>query len=164
MHLFTILAVRDISKSEFSESEKLNAAKIAQGERNLHLDEQLEDSTSLGLRSNYYTNTRCLKFILSPATEIHSSELITAFEFNGHIDIPLVQNTTGYSWLEGCHLEVHSLQLEFSRNVLLLNSSQCKIIIQGSVNIALESSEFSFCDDEDINALLQDQDIIGTNG
>ena len=160
-HLFTILAVRDIAKSEFAESEELSVAKMAQGGRSLALDENTDEPTQTTHRGNFGASTRCLKFILSPNSESPSPELITAFEFKGHIGMPPIQNTVGFSWLEGCQLEISSPCLEFNRKVLLLDGSQCKVVANrtGSRIASSEFSEFSFCDDDDIDALLQDQDV-----
>ncbi len=120
---FNILACRDVSKSEFAESEKLRAAQATPG-RTLLLDQD-ENSTNYtsNPNSSNYSNIqkRCLKLVLQPVNQVDLSELLTAFEFAG----PLLSSADA---VEGKILEIETDQLDLVRGTLLLYPNQCKII------------------------------------
>lgn len=119
---FNILACRDISKSEFSEAERQRAAQAQPG-RTLLLDQD-DNSNST---SNYFNTTqkRCLKLVLQPLSQSDLPELLTAFEFAG--SLPVAASASS-DVLEGKILEIDSDRLDLARGILLLHSSQCKIL------------------------------------
>jgi hypothetical protein len=157
-HRYVILAAKDISKSNFAQAEEIIAAKHASG-RSLALDDAEEASPALQAKS--HSATRCLKFVLcrEGTTQNTEAELICAFEYLGHIKLP--SPTPGcpapfadLSWLEGSVLEISTQTLEVARGVLLLKAGEC--CINAPQTTTTLPSDFSFCDEDDLEALLRD--------
>jgi len=153
MHKFVILAVRDISKSEFSESENLNTA----AQRNITTDTATNEneaySNNIFWNRPNFMNSKCLKFILKPL-EPPSENLITAFEFDGSISGHSGASTSS---LCGSILEVAEGPLDYCRGILLLHRKKCKYITnqQGPIDIVDDQ-----LDDDAIESFFNDMDDI----
>ncbi len=120
---FNILACRDVSKSEFSESEKQRAAQVAAGGRTLLLD---QDENATNFSNSTSSSKRCLKLALQPLCQADLPELISAFEFAG--PLRLGSMGMGIEELEGKVLEIDSDHLDLVRGILLLHPNQCRIL------------------------------------
>lgn len=133
-NLFLILAVKDISKSDFSEKEMLTAEngnntnrQSGSNQRNIIRDEGFDSMWSR------QSSVRCLKFILKPLNDFsslknadvhgniipNSNEFVTAFEFIGQVSL-------SSSGLIGSILEIRGA-LDFCRGVLLLHAERCSL-------------------------------------
>lgn len=126
MPSFTILAVRDISKSSFSESEFIH--QLNTNSRNLEVDTPHE-STELSHNLNETNSNRCLKFVLRPIIDDEKgTNFVTAVEFKGHLSVPN-QITKDFSRLEGAILDINTDALDIARDIILLHANQCSFRI-----------------------------------
>lgn len=140
---FCILACRDISKSEFSESERQRSAQLSSG-RNVQLDQDTPE-TSLTQASHTAINTsrRCLKFALQPLNQPDLPNLLMAFEYSGQVNLSSVDDAS----IEGKILEIESPNLDIARDILLLNGQQCRVVSSDGANQVAPDESFSFDDD-----------------
>ena len=150
MHKFVILAVRDISKSEFTENASLKTG----AQRNITTDTNNENDNSTNYFNRNTVSSKCLKFILKQINP-PSEDLITAFEFDGSVvpssKIPL-------NSLCGSVIEISDSPLDFCRGILLLHSQKCKI----RTDVANSPNEFidDQLDDDIIESLFDEMEDI----
>lgn len=149
---FSILAFRDISKSEFSEAERQRSAQASSG-RTVQLDQDTPESslTQASFTPGTSTARRCLKFALQPLNQPDLPNLLMAFEYLGQVNL----SHLGEASLEGKILEIESQSLDIARGVLLLNGQQCRIVSADNVNNN-NSIEESFAFDDDLLEALAD--------
>lgn len=141
---FSILACRDISKSEFSEAERQRSAQASSG-RSVQLDQDTPESslTQASFTPGTSAAKRCLKFALQPLNQPDLPNLLMAFEYSGQVNL----SHLGEVSLEGKIMEIESQTLDIARGVLLLNGQQCRIVSADGVNDNSVEESFAFDDD-----------------
>lgn len=140
---FCILACRDISISEFSESERQRSAQMTSG-RNVQLDQDTpETSLTQASHTTISTSRRCLKFALQPLNQPDLPNLLMAFEYSGQVNL----SSLGEASIEGKILEIESPNLDIARDILLLNGQQCRVVSSDGANQVAPDESFAFDDD-----------------